>query len=77
MVLNSEDGSRPAPPENIKEDLKKYNKLKIEDPEAASKLLEEFMTSEAVVAALGKPVEFPEKQMNWIEKTLAENADVR
>jgi hypothetical protein len=77
MVLNSEDGSRPAPPENIKEDLKKYNKLKVEDPEAASKLLEEFMTSEAVIAALGQPVEFPEKQMNWIEKTLAENADVR
>jgi hypothetical protein len=77
MVLNSEDGSRPAPPDNIKEDLKKYNKLKVEDPEAASKLLGEFMTSEAVVAALGQPVEFPEKQMNWIKKTLAENAEVR
>jgi hypothetical protein len=77
MVLNSEDGSRPAPPENIKEDLKKYNKLLVEDPEAANKLLAEFMTSEAVVAALGQPVEFPEKQMNWIKKTLAENADVR
>jgi len=77
MVLNSEDGSRPAPPENIKEDLKKYNKLLVEDPEAANKLLAEFMTSEAVVAALGQPVEFPEKQMNWIKKTLEENAEVR
>jgi hypothetical protein len=77
MVLNSEDGSRPTPPENIMEDLKKYNKLKVEDPEAASKLLEEFMTSEAVIAALGQPVEFPEKQMDWIKKTLAENTDVR
>ena len=77
MVLDSEDNSRPAPPENIKEDLKKYNKLLVEDPEAASKLLGEFMTSEAVIAALGQPVEFPEKQMNWIKKTLAENADVR
>ena len=76
MVLNSEDDSRPAPPESIKEDLKKYNKLKLEDPEAASKLLEEFMTSEAVIAALGKPVEFPEKQLDWIKKTLAENTDV-
>jgi len=77
MVLNSEDGSRPAPPDNIKEDLKKYNKLKVEDPEAASKLLGEFMTSEAVVAALGQPVEFPEKQKDWIRKTLDENKDVR
>jgi hypothetical protein len=77
MVLDSEDNSRPAPPENIKEDLKKYNKLLVEDPEAAGKLLKEFMTSEAVIAALGQPVEFPEKQMNWIKKTLAENAEVR
>jgi len=77
MVLNTEDGSRPEPPENIKEDLKKYNRLKVEDPEAANKLLEEFMTSEAVVAALGKPVEFPEKQMEWIKKTLEENKNVR
>jgi len=77
MVINSEDGSRPEPPENIIEDLKKYNRLKVEDPEAASKLLGEFMTSDAVIAALGKPVEFPDKQMEWIKKTLAENKDVR
>lgn len=77
MVLNSEDASRPSPPENMKEDLKKYNTLKVEDPEAAKALLEEFMTSEAVVAALGKPVEFPEEQMEWIKNTLAENAHVK
>lgn len=77
MVINTEDNSRPAPPESIKEDLKRYNKLKVEDPETAKELLEEFMKSEAVVAALGKPVEFPEKQMEWIKKTLAENVNVK
>ena len=77
MVINTEDNSRPAPPENMKEDLKKYNRLKVEDPEAAKALLEEFMTSEAVMAALGKPVEFPEEQLEWIQNTLAENENVR
>ena len=77
MVINSEDGSRPAPPPEIKEGLKVYNRLQIEDPEAARKMLEEFMTSEAVIAALGQPVEFPDKQMNWIKKTLEENKNVR
>jgi len=77
MVINSEDDSRPAPPPEIKEGLKIYNRLQTEDPEAAKKMLEEFMTSEAVIAALGQPIEFPGKQMNWIEKTLAENPDVR
>ena len=77
MVINSEDDSRPAPPPEIKEGLKEYNRLQVEDPEAASKMLEEFMTSEAVIAALGQPVEFPDKQMNWIKNTLKENKNVR
>jgi len=77
MVLNSEDGSRPQPPQEMKEAIETYNRLQVEDPEAASKMLEEFMTSDAVIAALGKPVEFPDKQMDWIKKTLAENTDVR
>lgn len=77
MVLNSEDGSRPEPPEGIMEGLKEYNRLQVEDPKAAKEMLKEFMTDEAVIAALGQPVEFPDKQMDWIKKTLAENADVR
>lgn len=77
MVLSSEDDSRPDPPEEIKEGLKIYNRLQIEDPEAAKRMLEEFMTSDAVIAALGQPVEFPEKQMSWIQKTLDENKEVR
>ena len=77
IVLNSEDDSRPAPPPEIMEGIKIYNKLQLEDPEAAKEMLKEFMSDEAVIAALAQPVEFPEKQMNWIKKTLAENADVR
>ena len=77
MILNSEDDSRPAPPPEIMEGIKIYNKLQLEDPDAAKEMLKQFMTDEAVIAALAQPVEFPEKQMNWIKKTLAENADVR
>ena len=77
MVLNTEDDSRPEPPPEIMEDLKIYNKLQLEDPEAAKELLKEFMTDEAVIAALAQPVEFKKKQLNWIKETLAENADVR
>ena len=77
MVINSEDDSRPEPPADIMEGLKVYNKLKVEDPEAAMKMLKEFMTDEAVIAALGQPVEFPEKQMDWIKKILDENMNVR
>ena len=77
MVLNSEDNSRPDPPEEIKEGIKLYNRLQVEDPEAAMKMLKEFMTSEAIVAALGQPVEFPEKQLNWIKETLEQNTEVR
>jgi len=77
MVINSEDGSRPEPPAEVVEEMRRYDKLKVEDPEAANELLKGFMTSDAVIAALGKPVEFPEKQMEWISKTLEENKDVR
>ena len=77
MVLNSEDGSRPEPPEGIMKGLKEYERLQVEDPVKAKEMLKEFMTDEAVIAALSTPVEFPEKQMDWIKKTLAENADVR
>ena len=77
IVLDSEDSPRPEAPPEIKEKTKLYKRLQVEDPEAAKKMLAEFMSSEAIVAALGKPVEFPEEQRTWIEKTLAENTDVR
>ncbi|WGL16193.1 metallophosphoesterase [Microbulbifer bruguierae] len=76
MVLDSEDPPRAAP-EGMKEKLDLYNRLQVEDPAKAREMLAEFMSDEAVVAALGKPVEFGEKQVAWIKKTLADNPDVR
>ncbi|WDI43202.1 metallophosphoesterase family protein [Bremerella sp. P1] len=77
MVLDSEDNSRPEPPPEMKEKIALYNRLQSEDPAKAKEMLAEFMSDEAVVAALGKPVEFPKKQMSWIQETLADHADVR
>jgi len=77
MVLNSEDGSRPEPPAHMKESIELYNRLQIEDPEEALKMLEEFMKDESVIAGLSKPVEFPPAQLAWIRETLENNTDVR
>lgn len=77
MVLSSEDGSRPEPPAEMKESIELYNRLQVEDPAEAQRMLAEFMKDESVVAGLSTPVEFPEQQMAWIERTLAENEDVR
>jgi hypothetical protein len=77
MVLDSEDSPRPEPPPEIKEQTKVYKRLQVEDPPAARKMLAEFMKSDAIVAALGQPVEFPDEQIAWIKETLADNTDVR
>jgi hypothetical protein len=76
IVLNSEDPPRVAP-EGIKEKLEIYNRLQIEDPAKAQEMLAEFMSDEAVVAALGKHVEFSDKQVAFVKNTLAQNPDVR
>ena len=76
MVLDSEDPPREAPP-GIQESLAEYNRLQTEDPAKARELLAGFMKDEAVVAGLSKPVDFSEKQLAWIKKTLADHADVR
>ena len=77
MVLNSEDGSRPEPPAHMKESIELYNRLQVEDPPAAQRMLAEFMSDESVVAGLSTPVEFPDQQLAWIDRTLADNDDVR
>jgi len=77
LVLDTEDNSRPAPPPGMKEKIELYNRLQVEDPAKAQAMLEEFMSDEAVIAGLSKPVEFSETQLNWIKKTLEEHADVR
>ena len=76
MVLDSEDPPREAP-EGIKDKLEIYNKLQTEDPAKAQAMLAEFMSDEAVVAALGKNVEFNDKQVAFVENTLSQNTDVR
>jgi 3',5'-cyclic AMP phosphodiesterase CpdA len=76
LVLDSEDPPREAP-EGIKEKLELYNRLQVEDPPKAQAMLAEFMSDEAVVAALGKPVEFSAEQSAFIRDTLAENEDAR
>jgi predicted MPP superfamily phosphohydrolase len=76
IVLNSEDPPRVAP-EGIKEKLEIYNRLQTEDPAKAQEMLAEFMSDEAVVAALGKHVEFSDKQVAFVKNTLAQNPDVR
>jgi len=77
LVLNSEDALRMEPPPGMEESIKLYNRLQTEDPKKAKEMLAEFMKDEAVVAGLTNPVEFPEEQLNWIMKTLKDNADVR
>ncbi len=77
MVLDSEDESRPAPPPDMKEKLELYNRLQTEDPPKAQAMLAEFMSDEAVIAALSKPIEFKDDQIAFIRDTLAQNTDVR
>jgi hypothetical protein len=76
VVLDSEDPPR-TPPEGIKEKLDEYNRLQTEDPEKAKSMLAEFMADESVVAGLGKPVDFSDEQIAWLEDTLAQHPDVR
>jgi hypothetical protein len=77
LVLDSEDGPRPEPPPHMLESIKLYQRLQVEDPDRAREMLAEFMTDEAIVAALGQPVEFPDAQVAWIEETLAAHPDAR
>jgi hypothetical protein len=75
-VLDSENPPREAPAD-IKEKLDLYNRLQTEDPQAASAMLQEFMSDESVVAGLAMKVEFDDEQSAFIEKALADNPDVR
>ena len=76
LVLDSEDPPREAP-EGIKDKLELYNRLQVEDPPQAQAMLAEFMSDEAVIAALGKPVEFGDEQVAFVKDTLAKHPDAR
>lgn len=77
VILDSEDDSRPSPPPEMKEKIELYNRLQTEDPESAQKMLAEFMSDEAVIAGLSKPVEFREDQLAFVESTLEKFPNVR
>jgi hypothetical protein len=74
LVLNSEDPPRAAP-ETLEEDIELYNRLQKEDPEKAKEMLDGFMAS--VASYLGKPANFSDEQVAYVEKTLAKHPDVR
>jgi protein-tyrosine phosphatase len=78
VVLDTEDAERSLPP-NMEEDIETYNRLKREDPEAARNWLKQWLSTPEAVEAFGHgaQVKFPETQVAWLRKTLAENADVR
>ena len=76
LILDSENPPREAPP-GMKERLELYNRLQVEDPERAQAMLAEFMSDEAVIAGLAKPVEFDAAQIAFIEDALAKNSNVR
>jgi calcineurin-like phosphoesterase family protein len=78
IVLDTEDAERKFPP-NMEKDIKTYNKLKKEDPEAAKKWLVDWIKTPEAVEAFGHgvKVEFPDKQRAWLKKTLAEHPNVR
>ncbi|WP_221638152.1 metallophosphoesterase [Synechococcus sp. BSF8S] len=76
IVLNSEDTPRKAP-EGIGDKMDLYNRLQTEDPQRAKKMLKEFMTNEAVVASLSKPVDFSDEQVDFVENALKRHSDVR
>jgi hypothetical protein len=76
IVLDSEDPPRKAP-DGMEEKIETYNRLQKEDPAAAQKMLTEFMSDEAVVAALGKKIEFDDEQRTFVKNALAQNSDVR
>jgi hypothetical protein len=76
VVLDSEDPPRVAP-EGMKEKIDLYNKLQVEDRPKAQAMLAEFMSDEAVVAALGKPVDFEDAQIAFVKQTLANHSEVR
>ena len=76
VVLDSEDPPRLAP-EGMEAKIELYNRLQTEDPAKAQAMLAEFMSDEAVIAALGRPVGFNDQQVAFVDNTLSQNDDVR
>lgn len=78
IALDTEDADRPLPP-NMEKDIDTYNRLKKENPDEAKAFLHEWINTPEAIEAFGHgaKVKFPEKQINWFKKVLAENPNVR
>jgi len=74
LVLNSEDPPN-APPEDLGEKIETYNRLQVEDPEKAKKMLDEFMAK--VDESFRLPANFSDEQIAYVKKVLEKNSDVR
>lgn len=70
MVLDSEEDPRPQPPDDMKEQIKLYKRLQVEDPPEARKMLAEFMKSEAIVFLHEPCWENPSASFKAIEEGL-------
>ena len=66
LVLDSEDPPAP-PPRASRRSSTNTTGCRPRIPAKAQAMLAEFMSDEAVVAGLGKPVEFDDEQIAWIK----------
>ena len=79
IALDTEGAEESVAPE-LEADLSKYNDLNINDPKAAKTFAAEvdLMSRVMEIVAQEPPkIEFPEDQIEWFKKVLAENQDVR
>jgi hypothetical protein len=74
LVLNSEDPPREAP-DDMEDKIELYNRLQVEDPEKAEAMLDEFMAT--VASYLGKPANFSDEQVAYVERALEQHPDLR
>jgi len=79
IALDTEGAEESAAPE-LEADLSTFNDLNIKDPEAAQAFaakVDLWSKVQEIVAGEPPQIEFPEQQIEWFKKVLAENTDVR
>jgi predicted phosphodiesterase len=79
IALDTEGAEESVAPE-LEADLATYNDLNIKDPEEAKAFaakVDLFSRVQEIVAGEPPKIDFPEQQIKWFKKVLAENKDVR
>ena len=79
IALDTEGAEESVAPE-LEADLSTYNDLNIKDPEAAKAFaakVDLLNRVQEIVAGEPPKIDFPEQQIEWFKKVLAENRDVR